>query len=73
MVVCLKDSGVGPIGYWPVDCLEVQLAEEDPGSMAEIPGARDPDQGMVHETNCCLSILKRINLVIRMRCSSELL
>lgn len=56
MAVCLKDSGVGPTGYWPVDCLEVQLAEGDPGSMAEIPGAQDPDQGMVHETNCCLSI-----------------
>jgi hypothetical protein len=60
-----KDSGVGPTGYWPVDCLEVQLAEEDPGSMAEIPGAQDPDQGMVHEMNCCLTILERRNHIMR--------
>jgi hypothetical protein len=73
MVVCLKDTGVGPTGYWPVDCLEVQLAEEDPGSTAEIPAARDPDQGMVHETNCCLSILKIINHVMSVSSSSELL
>jgi hypothetical protein len=65
MAVHWKDSGVGPIGYWPVDCLEAQLAEEDPGSMAEIPGALDPDQGMVHETNCCLSILKSMNHFVR--------
>lgn len=74
MVVCLKDSGVGPTGYWLVDCLEVQLAEEDPGSMAEIPGAQGPDQGMVHETNCYLSILKRTNRVMWVSCSpSELM
>jgi hypothetical protein len=65
MAASRKDSGVGPTGYWPVDCLEVQLAEEDPGSMAEIPGAQDPDQGMVHETNCCLTILKGTNHIIR--------
>lgn len=57
-VVHQKDSGVGPIGCWPVDCWEVQWAGEDPGSMAEIPVTQDPDQGMVHEKNCCLSIHK---------------
>lgn len=57
-VVHQKDSGVGPIGCWPVDCWEVQWAGEDPGSMAEIPVTQDPDQGMVHEMNCCLSIHK---------------
>lgn len=60
-VVHQKDSGVGPIGCWPVDCWEVQWAGEDPGSMAEIPVTQDPDQGMVHEMNCCLSILKGMN------------
>jgi hypothetical protein len=67
MVVCQKGSGVGPTGCWPADCLEARLAEEDPGSTAEIPGALDPDQGMVHEMNCYLSTLKksmRINLLV---------
>lgn len=65
MAACQKGSGVGPTGCWPADCLEAQLAEEEPGSMAEIPGALDPDRGMVHEMSCYLSILKRTNHIIR--------
>ena len=42
MVVHQQDNGVGPIGCWPVDCLEVLLALEDPGSTAGAPGVQDP-------------------------------
>lgn len=60
-----KDSGVGPIGCWPVGCSEARWAGEDPGSTAEIPAAQDPDQGMVREMNCCLSNLNEMNHVMR--------